>query len=76
MDDKNKKKEPTSLAEKRKQKKRLEAKHNQPMEQRVLDLENQLDKMVGMYIDLDRRFQEQNNSLHKLLRILKEEFKG
>ena len=63
---------PISLAEKRKKKKQKEARHKLPLEQRVLDLETELARAVDVIHDLEARLESQHNTLHKLLRLLKE----
>lgn len=62
-----------SLAEMRKKKKQKEARQKLPLEQRVLDLEADLIRVISMCGDLERQLEAQHNTLHKLLRLLKEQ---
>lgn len=65
-------KNPISLADRRKQKKQKEMKSKMPQEQRIQDLEEELDRAISMIVDISRQLESQHNTVHKLLRLLKE----
>jgi acyl carrier protein len=59
----------SSLSDRRKLHKQLTAKTNQPLEQRVAELEADTLRLVDLIIDIEKRLDSQHNTLQKLLRL-------